>query len=240
MIALPAFLMIHILQPPQKEILRSYFLYYQILPQEQKQQFEIRLAHLLQVIRIEGGKGLSLTEEMRILVGAFGIMLSFGSDRYLPLQFVEWYLYPDAFFSPLAGDLALSEIHLGGKLFVSWKQTISAMSHPDRFINPVLFNWALAYYQEHYTAWDPVFSESPKLLLKWHQPAVLEQMFSLHSKHLLPSQLHTCAKNPQYFFALCADYYFQTPAALYKYFPDLFADLNSIFNQQLARAYGIV
>jgi len=118
------------------------------------------------VLRIEGGKELSFTEEMRILIGAYGIMPSFASNRYLPLQFVEWCLYPYAFFSPLAGDLAVSEIHLAGKLFASWKQTISAMSHLDRFINPVLFNWALAYYQEHYTAWEPIFSESPKRLLQ--------------------------------------------------------------------------
>ena len=220
--------MVPILNSEQKLILQKYSLFYHLLADETKQIFEIRLALFLKNIKIEGIRGLEVNEEIRVITAISPIIMTIGLDEFIPQQFIEIYLFPDAFISPLIGDFALFEIHLSGKLFVSWRHTLMALSAPDQYISPLTMAWAIAYFQEHYMSPISYFKNSPRSLANSLNNGTMDFMFASGSKLLIPNQLVYCRNYLQYFFALCIDYYFNSPQVFSINAPVLMAELDEV------------
>ena len=87
------------LSKEQKSILRQNFTFYNNLDRKQQSYFEHRLASFIKDKDFIGREGAKITEEVRVLISATAVMLTFGfRDFYIGL-ISKIVLYPTAFYS---------------------------------------------------------------------------------------------------------------------------------------------
>jgi MtfA peptidase len=68
---------------PQLQILHTEFDFYQKLSLKEKKYFEHRVATFIERYEFHGREGLVVTDQMRVLIAATAIMLTFGMRNYL-------------------------------------------------------------------------------------------------------------------------------------------------------------
>lgn len=109
------------LTPGQRFILESEFSFYNKLDDRNKRFFQHRVATFLKKKIFEGKKGLVITEEVKVLVSATAIMLTFGFRNYL-IQFVKRIIiYPTEYYSRFSKTLNKGEFNPRLKtLVLSW------------------------------------------------------------------------------------------------------------------------
>lgn len=110
------------LTPNQHEILRSRFSFYKKLNEKQRQHFEHRVASFIIDKTFIGREGQQITDEIKVLVSATAVMLTFGFRDYFIGLIDKIFVYPGEFYSN-----ANDEYHKGefnprlGALVISWK-----------------------------------------------------------------------------------------------------------------------
>ncbi|WP_299552475.1 zinc-dependent peptidase [Seonamhaeicola sp.] len=110
------------LSPSQKSILKRNFTFYNKLPKEYRPYFEHRLASFIKDKDFIGREGVKPTEEMKVLISATAVMLTFGfRDFYIGL-ISKIVIYPDEFYSRTNDAYHKGEFNPKLKaLVLSWK-----------------------------------------------------------------------------------------------------------------------
>jgi hypothetical protein len=110
------------LSPKQLAILRNHFSFYNKLNEKQKQHFEHRVASFINDKTFIGREGLQITDEMKVLISATAVMLTFGfRDFYIGLM-SKIFVYPDEFYSKSNNEYHKGEFNPRlGALVMSWK-----------------------------------------------------------------------------------------------------------------------
>lgn len=83
----------------QKSILRKKFKFYNRLSEKHKAYFEHRVASFIKDKDFIGREGFKITEEVKIMVSASAVMLTFGFRDYYISVISKIVIYPKAFFS---------------------------------------------------------------------------------------------------------------------------------------------
>lgn len=110
------------LAPEQRTILEEHFDFYNALKPIEKKNFEHRLCKFLQDKKFYGRQDLVVTQEMRILVGATAVMLTFGMRNYYLGILEKVIIYPEAYYSNITHDYHKGEFNPRLKaLVISWK-----------------------------------------------------------------------------------------------------------------------
>ncbi|NJM80812.1 MAG: zinc-dependent peptidase [Flavobacterium sp.] len=106
----------------QVEILKNEFDFYNKLTLKQKVYFEHRVTTFIQKYPFYGNEHLAITDQMRILIAATAIMLTFGMRNYLFTVIDKVVLYPDVYYSKVNNDYHKGEFNPRMKAIVfSWK-----------------------------------------------------------------------------------------------------------------------
>lgn len=106
----------------KKSILKNQFKFYNRLSPKQQRIFEHRVASFIKDKFFIGREGLIVTEEMKLLISATAVMLTFGFRDYYIGLLNRIFIYPEEFYS-----LARDEYHKGEfnpklkTLVLSWK-----------------------------------------------------------------------------------------------------------------------
>jgi Mlc titration factor MtfA (ptsG expression regulator) len=106
----------------KKSILKHQFQFYNKLNTKQQRIFEHRVASFIKDKYFIGREGLTVTEEMKVLISATAVMLTFGFRDYYIGLLNRIFIYPEEFYS-----LARDEYHKGEfnpklkTLVLSWK-----------------------------------------------------------------------------------------------------------------------
>ena len=113
------------LSKSSKQILERQFNLYKKLSITDKRLFEHRVATFISEKQFVGREGVEVTEEMKVLISATAIMLTFGFRSYLIKILSTIIIYPDAFYSKTNKDLHKGEFnpHLG-VMALSWKDFV--------------------------------------------------------------------------------------------------------------------
>lgn len=83
------------------QILHNDFVFYQKLSFKHKKFFEHRVAKFINTYDFHGKEGLVVTDQMRVLIAATAVMLTFGMRKYLFTVINKIIIYPDVYFSTL-------------------------------------------------------------------------------------------------------------------------------------------
>jgi Mlc titration factor MtfA (ptsG expression regulator) len=97
------------LEEPHRQLLEEKFTYYRQLNQADRKTFEKRVKTFLREKEFIARGGLNITEEMKLLVAACAIQLTFGLPPVYLVHFKKILLYPEEYYSTLN-----QTYHVGG------------------------------------------------------------------------------------------------------------------------------
>ena len=106
----------------QLQILNNQFEFYQKLDSKNKRYFEHRVATFIDKYPFYGKEGLIITDEMKVLIAATAIMLTFGMRNYLFNVIDKVIVFPDIYYSSMNDNYHKGEFNpLMSAIVFSWK-----------------------------------------------------------------------------------------------------------------------
>jgi Mlc titration factor MtfA (ptsG expression regulator)/transglutaminase-like putative cysteine protease len=224
--------------PPEwRALLRSSSPLYSRMPAILREELEPHIRRLLADVRFVGCNGLTVTDEMRLVIAAQACLLVVrGTGDYGDLMSVL--IYPEEFVINRADedeagvvtefeDVVSGESQDTSRIVLSWRD-IQEPPDQDEVCNVVLHEFA--HYLDHNAGGAFSDIEDGRAALQgWHE--VLESEFNAHcqaveagDETLIPAD---GAEHPAEFFAYATEVFFEAPAPLQRLHPRLYAGLKA-------------
>jgi len=212
-------------------ILNKRSVYFTKLSDPDKEKFIYRLQHFMKAktFYIHDKSGF---KEMPVLISAAAIQVSFGLEKYLLPDFPNIHIFPEEFIGIepsirfLEGNVSENCIN------ISWKHFLNGFNNPDDGQNVGLHEMAHAYYfqnvetpnnkDQHFVYTFSRFNNSANKPFQKE----LEPGNDLYSDYAL--------RNFQEFWAESVEIFFERPASLKNTYPDLYAAISDLLNQDPA------
>lgn len=203
--------------------------FYINLSENGKKKFESRLMEFIKQKQFVGHQNLLITDEMRILIGATAIQLTFGMDNYLLPNLRTINVFPDIFHSPLFNASFKGLTSRNGVLSLSWKHFKSGYVNETDKINLGLHEMAhvLNIFLENNNS-DKRFSNQ---LLVWKKIAVAD--FHKLKNGNSPFLRSYGSTNLFEFFAVCVEHFFEMPEEFKRQLPRLYRSMAALLNQDI-------
>jgi Mlc titration factor MtfA (ptsG expression regulator) len=212
----------------QKMILLTKFPYYSSLNSKFKIEFERRLKYFLMNKEFEGRR-MEITEEMRTLIGACAVQLTFG---YRPLRlahFPKILLYPGVFTTKDSNRKKKGEVNSRGIIVLSWEDFIKDYKIKDDGINLGLHEMA------HALKIEDAFPDEEFNFLDEDELHHFHEVSSEEYKKIRrgePSFLRSYAgSNREEFFAVAVEHFFEQPEKFEKALPEIYHSLVNLLKQ---------
>ena len=173
------------LTPSQKYILEQEFTFYQKLSIKRKQFFEHRVAAFIAKYDFVGKGDFFVTDQVRILISATFVMLTFGMRHYLIKVFDRIIVYPESYFSTINQEYHKGEFNPRMKTVVlSWKDFLEGFEFESDNLNLGLHEFSHALYFHGLKGRDQssiVFSDTYVEIKEYLvQPNVLNNLVESH------------------------------------------------------------
>jgi MtfA peptidase len=214
----------------EQELYLEKFTYYQTLSAPEKQRFLKRVQSFIYSKDFIGKNGLEITEEIKVMIAASAVQLTFGLKNYLLENIENIFIYPETFYGANKSQHFKGAILQGGIHF-SWKDFKEGYKVSNDKYNLGLheMSHALKLSLLAETDFDSTFGS---YLDRWEEISEKE-LQSLQRGY--PSFLRPYAKsNSQEFFAVCVEHFFEAPEEFRKALPDIFNHLVLLLNQNPA------
>ncbi len=208
-------------------LLEKHSEYYRRLSSVNKQKFIYRVHTYLKMVKIEGRLGLTVTQEMRALVAASCIKLTFGHTYYVPEKFNQVFLYPDAFVLNNGTQAMQGSTSPNGIVALSWKTLKKSFEiHDDnRHLGIHEMAHALRFNRRKGGGEDQIFEQYLPL---WEQEA-LPVFRNINNDNDYLREY--AAANLEEFFAVCMEQFFETPRRFSAEHPQLYRAICLLLNQ---------
>ena len=217
------------LNPDFVLILGEKFPYYKTLSREEKREFGYRLNYFLEDKEFIGRQNLVVTDEMKVLVGAAAVQITFG---FYPLQlpsFDKIILYPKAYYSKHTKRYHKGEINTAGIIVYSWEDFLKGYQYNEDGYNVGLHEIAHAIKIEDFTPNSECAFLDEEILMHWQNLTVIE-MRRIRNKENTFIRPYA-ATNREEFFAVCVEQFFEQPEAFQGACPEVYATLALLLNQ---------
>ncbi|PRZ25153.1 zinc-dependent peptidase [Flavobacterium granuli] len=213
----------------QRGILEKEFVFYGKLSDKRKRFFEFRVAAFISKYKFIGKEGFVITDEVKVLISATFVMLTFGMRRYLINVFDKVIIYPQAYFSTINKEFHKGEFNPRVKAVVfSWKDFEEGFLHRNDNINLGLHEFAHALYFHGLRGKDQssiVFADAYVKIQEYLvQPKVLNHLIA---SNYLRIYAYT---NQAEFFAVVLEHFFETPQLFKQEFPELYYNIKDMIN----------
>jgi Mlc titration factor MtfA (ptsG expression regulator) len=127
---------IRAIEPHYKIILEKYYDYYTHLNASQKGSFERRVSLFVRGKTYFGKEGLEITDEMRVLVAATAVQITFGFKFFQLPRFSKIIIYPSNFYNEKTKQLHKGEVYpMGRWIRLSWDNFLHGFGDPHDGIN---------------------------------------------------------------------------------------------------------
>jgi len=217
------------ISPLQKEILDKYFRYYNNLNPEQKKEFERRLNYFLLDKEFIGKKMTEVTEEMKTLIGACAVQITFG---YKPLKlsnFPQIILYPSQYYSRYTKKNHKGEVNSNGIIVLSWEHFLKGYKMPHDGFNLGLHEMAHALKMEDaFSREEFAFIDHDDLTDFYKKSTAEYKRIRLGETSFIRKY---AAMNREEFFAVCVEQFFEQPAEFKIALPELYHSLSHLLKQ---------
>lgn len=128
-----------------REILVNYFPYYSRLENSQKNVFEQKLLYFILSKKFIPRQFKQVTLEMKVMIGACAVQLTFGLPRVYLSHFDKILIYPNDYYSSITKQFHKGEVNPAfGTIVLSWKSFVSGYIHHVDAVNLGLHEMAHA------------------------------------------------------------------------------------------------
>lgn len=212
-----------------EQILLRHCRFYRLLPEQKQEIFRSRLFRFMAHKNFSALGELKLNEEMKVLISATAIQLTFGLRRYLLHSIRDFYIFPSVYFSQVTGKYHKGEASSQGVIVFSWAdfQEGHALAHDNRNLGFHEFSHALHIeYEKNSKSLDYNFVNYYELWLELLQDE--EYMAELEGKNFLR---HYAFSNHVEMFAVVTEHFFENPKELKEELPHMYYLLSKMLNQ---------
>ncbi|HLT52787.1 MAG TPA: zinc-dependent peptidase [Flavobacteriaceae bacterium] len=222
------------LKPQQKAILQNQFPFYKKLDVKLQRYFEHRVASFIVDKDFVGRNSLIITDEMKVLISATAVMLTFGfRDFYISL-IDKILIYPDAFFSKTNEEYHKGEFNPFLKtLVISWEDFKQGFEVYNDKINLGVHEFAHAIHLNSMKERDvssTIFSDSFKELTD-----LLSSNKILRDNLVASKYFRNYAYTNQYeFLAVIIETFIEAPQEFKSQFPEVYNKTKQMLNFNFA------
>lgn len=199
--------------------------FYKELSFSGKERFLFRTVNFMFDKDFVGMNGTEVTEEMKLLISASAVQLTWGLNEYKLNHYHTIRIYPDTFYSKMMDAHLKGGATKTGVIFLSWKDFLAGYATPDDKYNLGLHELAHALELDvlHGEYFDDHFGEN---LAQWTESAMPEfEKIRVGQTSFLRDYAGT---NMREFFAVSIEHFFEVPAEFKKAMPELFNHLSFI------------
>jgi len=231
----------HPLSNVEREILRKYVKYYNLLSDEDKKKFEYKVQEFLLNVKIIG-VDTEITTKDKILIASSAIIPIFAFKNWKYKNLKEVIVYPDTFnlnFETTGENKNIKGLvgtgHFEGKMLLSKKALLQGFSNDTDKKNTAIHEFIHLIDKA-----DGKVDGIPALLLEepYQLPwldYIYKQIKQIQNKK---SDINTYgATNEMEFFSVASEYFFERPLLLKKKHPELYKYLEHIFKQDTAALF---
>ena len=217
---------LHILEKKSK--------FYQKLSPENKKLFEKRVNKFIAMKKfIPRGELKKVTDEMKTLIAATAVQITFGYPHIYFRHFWRILIYPDTYYSTITKKRHYGEINLHGLIILSWKKFVEGFKNYADGRNLALHEMAHALIAENRTD-NSEFNFIDNDLLK-----VFDNYYQAEKEKIKNNDnsffRNYGATNEHEFFSVAVENFFERPAEFYEYNPGLYAITGRILKQDLIK-----
>ncbi|HKR03117.1 MAG TPA: zinc-dependent peptidase, partial [Bacteroidia bacterium] len=208
-----------------ESLLLRKFPYYKKLSEKSRIKFLIRLHRFVRSKTITGREGLEVTDEMKALIGASAIQLTFGLNYYWLNHYEEIILFPDIFHNS-----RMDQFHKGetgsDRVVLSWKHFLEGYDDESDKLNLGLHELA------HALDLSRIANDSDEYFKEYYNKWYFVSKGEYQNMQQSPSFLRAYAGvNFREFFAVCVEHFFEAPAEFQKHLPDIYRHLTILLRQ---------
>ena len=214
--------------PEYHDILIQKFPYYKSLSEENRQKFLIRLHHFMLRKKFIPVDIPEVTLEMKTLISASAIQLTFGLRRYIFPYFKHILIHPKVYYSARGQAYHKGGVDLKGTINLSYDDFVKGYAIPDDSINLGLHEMAHALNLEYVMRdeYDYFFGQ---FFPKW-EATCKREFIMIHNGY--ESILRKYAgTNMKEFFAVCVENFFERPKLFMERLPEIFTNMTILLNQ---------
>ncbi len=116
--------------PSLRKLLNDNFIVYKMLDEKGRKAFEERICRFIKMKNFIAGSNIGeITDEMRVMVAAAAIQITYGYPDVYFNHFQTIILYSEEYYSTITGHYHQGEVNVGGAIVLSWKNFISGFSN---------------------------------------------------------------------------------------------------------------
>jgi hypothetical protein len=214
----------------QKHILEQQFAFYKRLPEKEKRFFENRMVRFMADKEFVGRKGVIISEEMKVLISATAVMLTFGFRDFYIRSVKMIFIYPTEFYSETNNAYHKGEYNFKLKaLVLSWAHFLEGYDIGNDNLNLGIHEFAHAIHfncmqDKHISA--TIFSDA---FYELHDLLANEENLR---EHMITSGFFReyALTNPFEFVAVIIETFIETPLEFQSKFPDIYAKTKKMLN----------
>lgn len=226
----------HVLPDNQRQFLFEQLHFYKFLKPAQRKVFDHRTIQFVKSRTFVEKDGVELTEEMKLLIAATSVQLTFGLRSYMLKEFSTIVVYPDVYLNYELNQYHKGETNQAGSVTLSWKHFKEGVDIPDDNLNLGVHEFAhtLAFQRLHNKAFRDVFfvDAFDKLMKNVSHPGFRKR---IQQRARLRRYALT---NPMEFFAVATEVFFETPHQLKRNHDTIYKLFVEMYNQDLAELFS--
>lgn len=225
------------LKSSRKQILYKYSAYYKVLPLPEKKGFERRVQRFIYSKKFISRSSLPVSEEMKVLISASAIQLTFGLPGIYLSNFDKILIYPDSYYSHITKKYHLGEVNpRAGIILLSWNHFVEGYGDLTDSFNVGIHEMAHAIHFENRIR-NEEFDFLNKDALQTLSIITAREMPKINSgkPHLLRAYAGT---NEYEFFAVALEYFFEQPLQMSQQLPDLYQTIAMLLRQDPLKLYN--
>ena len=221
-----------------QKILGQLFPYYQQLSEKPRRRFERRIVQFIATKQFVPREMDKITPEMKVLIAASFVQLTFGFPSINLIHFKRILIYPDSYYSTINRRYHKGEVNPRHNLIVvSWKNFSEGYISPNDSYNLGLHEMAHALRLENMVRNQEFNFLDPILLRKWDELSKME-MKKLQLGEESFFRKYAGADDFE-FFAVAVENFFERPLDFSIKLPDLYKLLVRILKQNPLELYQI-
>ncbi|MEQ3691898.1 MAG: zinc-dependent peptidase [Flavobacterium sp.] len=213
----------------QLNILHNQFEFYKKLSSKDKIYFEHRVSNFLKKYPFYGKEGLVITEEMRVLIAATAIMLTFGMRNYFFTVIDKILVFPDVYYSSMNDNYHKGEFNPRMKAIVfSWKHFMEGYEISNDNLNLGLHEFSHVLHFEGLKK-----NDTSATIFSVTYSEIMEQVkYPPNYKKLIESNYFRiyAYTNEFEFIAVILEHFFETPSQFKSEFPLLYEKVKVMIN----------
>ena len=225
-----------------QEVLESQVPYYKLLPANLKQTLRNHLVIFMNEKRFEGCGGLEMTEEKKLLISAYAVVLLLGEPAgyYPDLQSIL--VYPDDYVAPVheehegivseGVEARKGESWDVGSIVLSWSDIVENLENPSTHQNLIFHEFA--HQMDHHYGLTAGVGDEGEIFREDEWTRILAGAFrKLRRKANRGERCvldHYGATDPAELFSVATEAFFLDPHRLQSEFPELFDVMKSFYN----------